>query len=82
MTKPIIIIRAWSQVLRGVTTDEHRRRAQICHGCTLKTYKWFADFPNDELIEVKGYVCTVCDCPLVAKIRSPEICKKWKAPTK
>lgn len=75
------IIKAWSKVLREVTTDEDIRRASICYNCPSKKYSKFIDFVKDELEEVKGFVCTECGCPLIAKIRSTDICDKWKTPT-
>lgn len=78
MIKPITIAKAWLQVLKGITTEEHRRRAAICNGCESKKYSTFTDFINDELEEVKGFVCGECLCPLIAKIRSTDKCKKWE----
>ena len=78
MINPITIVKAWSKVLREVTTDEDKRRASICGDCPKKTYSKYRDFINDELEEVIGFVCDDCGCPLIAKIRSTDICKKWK----
>jgi TPP-dependent indolepyruvate ferredoxin oxidoreductase alpha subunit len=78
MINPIQIMRAWSKVLREVTTDEDKRRARICSCCSHKKYHKFIDFVDDELEEVKGFVCTDCHCPLLAKIRSTDTCYKWK----
>ena len=81
MINPITIIKAWSKVLREVTTDEDKRRASICSGCPNKKYHKFIDFVDDELEEVKGFVCAECNCPLIALIRSEDICDKWKIDT-
>ena len=78
MSNPSTIITAWSRVLRKVTTSEDRRRAVICGDCEHKKYSKFIDFINDELKEVKGFVCGECLCPLIAKIRSTDKCKKWE----
>lgn len=78
MANPLVIIKAWSKVLREVTTGEDKRRALICANCPNKKYHKFIDFVDDELEEVKGFVCTDCNCPLVAKIRSTDKCKLWK----
>ncbi len=82
MINPIQIMRAWSKVLREVTTDEDKRRARICSVCPNKKYHKFIDFVDDELEEVKGFVCIDCHCPLLAKIRSTDICYKWETPIK
>lgn len=82
MANPIQILRAWSKVLKGLTTEDHEIRAQICSVCPKKKYSKFWDFSDkEELEEVKGFVCTDCGCPLVSKIRSTDMCHKWKTTT-
>jgi len=78
MIKPKVIAKAWISVFKGVTTKEHKRRSGICKDCTSAIYNKYTDFINDELKDVKGLICDDCGCPLVAKIRSTEICKHWK----
>jgi len=78
MLQPFKILKAWVQVARGFTTQEHKRRAAICSSCPDKKYTHYLDFINDDLKEVKGFVCTPCGCPLIAKIRSTDKCKKWE----
>lgn len=74
-----IIAKAWIQVLKQNTTEEHKRRADICKPCEYSSYQPMLDFINDELKEVKGLVCTDCGgCPLIAKIRSTVKCSKWE----
>jgi TPP-dependent indolepyruvate ferredoxin oxidoreductase alpha subunit len=72
------IIKAWINVVSRFTTKEHKRRASICNNCTHKKYTKYLDFINDDLKEVRGFICTDCGCPLIAKIRSTDICNKWK----
>ena len=78
MKKPYVIAKAWISVLKGNTTEEHKRRASTCKNCPQAKYSKYIDFVQDELKEVKGLKCTDCGCPLVAKIRSTEICRYWK----
>ena len=73
-----IILKAWAKVFKGFTTKQHIDRAKICRKCPSAVYKTYMDFINDELEDVKGFVCTDCGCPLVAKIRSEEKCDKWE----
>ncbi len=73
-----IILKAWVKVYKGFTTEQHKSRAEICKKCPSAKYKTYLDFVNDELEDVKGFVCTDCGCPLVAKIRSEEKCDKWE----
>ena len=82
MTNPLIILNAWYEVLKGNTTEEHRRRSKICKSCKHSIHKNFLELIGDELKETKGMVCGLCKCPLSAKIRSTDICDKWKQPTK
>lgn len=72
------IIQAWSLVLKGKTTSVHKQRASVCETCPSAIYKKYIDFVNDELKEVKGFICDDCGCPLVAKIRSTDKCYKWE----
>lgn len=56
-------------------------RAKHCNDCEHKVFsKTISSFVKDELIEVSGFICGKCSCPLSAKIRSKnEKCpiKKW-----
>ena len=72
---------AWLKVIKGITTDEHKRRAKICKDCEHAKYKKYIDFVEDELKEIRGYLCDKCGCPLISKIRSTDICKKWEVDT-
>ena len=79
MINPITITKAWVKVFKGTTTSEDKRKASICKTCDKSKYMPFLDFINDELKEVKGMICTGCGgCPLIAKIRSTDKCKKWE----
>lgn len=74
------IVKGWTSVLKGKTTEEHKRRADICNTCENAVYKKYLDFIDDDLKEVKGFVCEACGgCPLIAKIRSNDNCPvdKW-----
>lgn len=79
MSKIGIITKAWLQVWNGITTKEHKRRAVICEGCPSRKYKKYLDFIDDDLKQVKGFICGECGCVLIAKIRSEENCplNKW-----
>lgn len=77
MIKTLTIIKAWMTLFKGITNEEHKRRAIICETCPQRKYSKFLDFVNDELKEVKGFICNDCGCPLSAKIRSNDKCNKW-----
>jgi len=78
MSKIGVIFNAWAKVVKGFTTTEHKQRSSVCNLCTHKKYSKYLDFIEDDLKEVRGFVCTDCGCPLVAKIRSTDVCDKWK----
>lgn len=76
------ILDGWYHVLFKDEKTEQRakKRAEICFGCPQKKHGTITDFVNDKLIEIKGYFCGECLCPLSAKVRSKnETCDlgKW-----
>jgi len=78
MTKAKTILKAWKEVVKGNTTDEHRRRSEICSKCPKAVHSTMLNLVKDELKEIKGFKCLDCGCPLSAKIRSEDVCYKWK----
>lgn len=55
-------------------------RALNCATCKHAEHAMVMEFFDDEVKEIKGMVCNLCDCPLSALLRSPkEKCKseKW-----
>ena len=80
----IEIIKAWRNVIVKDPTieEEAKRRASICSGCSFAKKGKILTFVKDELKEVEGLYCGECKCPLTAKIRSENICQKWKQDTK
>ena len=81
MTKLKVIAKAWAEVFKGNTTEEHKRRAFICYECDMSVHSKLLDLVGDELKEIKGLKCSDCGCPLSPKIRSEDICKKWEQDT-
>lgn len=76
----IDFINALTKSIKGKHTDESLRRATICAECPEKTKKFYADFVNAEIIDVQGFVCNRCDCPIATKVFAEEtknICEKW-----
>ena len=82
MAKVKMIIDAWKKVFDELTTDEDVRRSKICGKCPHAKNKRILQLIKDDLIETKGMLCDLCGCPLSAKIRSEDICEKWKQHTK
>lgn len=51
-----------------------------CVDCDFAVTKKYLTFVKDDFKEIEGKVCSKCDCPLSAKLRSPnEKCPigKW-----
>ena len=73
------IINGWKNVIikDHEVEDEAKRRAKICSNCEHAKHGTVLKFVKDKLKEVEGLYCGDCKCPLTAKIRSEEICKKW-----
>lgn len=60
-------------------------RAIECAKCEHSVKGFVASLVNDEIKDIEGLVCNLCDCPLSGLLRSPdETCKanKWQARTK
>jgi hypothetical protein len=60
---------------------EEERRAAICAACPDKEVRAYAQILDSKMVELNGYVCKVCSCPLATKIFAKEdknICPKWK----
>ena len=81
------ILNGWQNFLSKseVTEQLAKERAEQCDKCEHANYSSTLEaFINDDLVQVKGFVCMMCDsyikCPLSAKIRSiNESCpiQKW-----
>lgn len=59
-----------------------KNRAVHCATCENAEYGFVQSLINDEIKDIKGMICNKCDCPLSAKLRSPnENCPKglWQA---
>jgi len=76
------IISGWENFMfkSEVTEELARDRAKHCAVCPHLKKSWLTAFINDEILEIKGRKCTLCDCPSSAKLRSiNEECpiQKW-----
>ena len=76
----IDFIKALTKSLKSKHTKESLLRSEICATCPLKEKRFYADFVKAEIIDVEGYVCTLCACPIATKVFATEnknICHKW-----
>jgi len=74
-------IQALAKCITGRYGEEEERRASICAACPEKEQRSYAEILNAEMVEIKGFVCTRCDCPIATKvfaIKDKNICPKWK----
>lgn len=76
------ILNGWYNFIKKseVTEQLAEQRALHCLSCVELKEGVLLTFLNDELKEIQGYKCGICECPLSAKLRSKnEKCplKKW-----
>ena len=66
---------------KGDIGTEEERRSAICQECPEKEPRLYAEFLDSKIVELNGFVCTRCACPLATKIFAKDkknICPKWK----
>lgn len=82
------IVTGWRNYIieNPVTEREAKRRSKICSCCEhAEKSGILVLIVKDNIKEIQGYKCDICDCPLSAKIRSNESkCEfpnnnKWQA---
>lgn len=74
-------MQALKQHINGGVGEEQERRVAICGGCPDKKVRVYAQILNSKMVEINGFVCAKCNCPLATKIFAQEednICPKWK----
>ena len=76
------ILNGWNNYFNkdAVVEKVANQRAEFCAKCPFAVESIFTIFVKDELREIEGLICTICNCPLSAKIRSKnETCpeKLW-----
>ena len=50
-------------------------RAMKCAECPMANWGMIAQFLDDEVKQIQGLKCSVCDCPLSTKLRAKsEVC--------
>jgi len=67
------ILNGWQNFIfkSEVTEAMKNERGAHCVGCEYKHFsKTLQAFVKDDLIEVEGFVCDKCHCPLSAKLLS------------
>lgn len=74
-------IQALGKCVSGQFGEEEKRRAGICANCPMKEKRGYAEILDAQMVEVQGFVCTLCDCPIATKVFAKEdknICTEWK----
>ena len=66
------ILNGWNNYFNkdAVVEKVANKRAEFCAKCPFAVESIFTIFVKDELKEIEGLVCSRCNCPLSAKIRS------------
>ena len=76
------ILNGWKNFLSKseITEAVACHRAKICAACPHAKKGSLLTFIKDTLTEVQGAYCSICKCPLSAKVRSNDICpeNKWQ----
>jgi len=49
-----------------------RQRARICNDCEHAKHGKILQHVGDDIEEIQGYYCGLCDCPLSAKLRAQD----------
>jgi hypothetical protein len=76
------IIEGWSNYIfpNEQTEALAYERAKVCAVCPNNKQGSVLSFINDKLETIQGSYCSLCGCPLSAKLRNPkEVCdaEKW-----
>lgn len=76
------ILTGWEAFVNKSEVSEKlaKERALVCSTCEFAKKSKLIGLLKDEIVEVQGYKCEKCSCPLSAKVRqSVELCplKKW-----
>ena len=66
------IARAWVMLLKHEGDQLVRERINECRSCDKVIISDFVIARAGRVEEAKGLVCSVCGCPLVAKLRLPD----------
>lgn len=76
------ILSGWKNFITKPEVAENlaRQRAAHCAACPHAKHGLLLAFIKDSLIEVEGAYCSLCKCPLSAKVRSNDVCplNKWQ----
>jgi hypothetical protein len=57
---------------KEVTEDVAQKRATICSNCDFSVKSELINklLPDKSIVEIQGYKCGKCNCPLSSKVRS------------
>lgn len=71
MSKLGSILQGWKSYFTNETPDFAKDRAEICSECNhAKEGSFEVILKETEIKEVEGLKCSLCNCPLVTKLRS------------
>lgn len=86
MSKIRTIINGWSNYIFEKPEIEllAMERAKVCGKCENAVWGLIPQFLNDDVKQIEGLECKLCECPLSTLLRSPESsCKLnlWQSKT-
>jgi hypothetical protein len=59
-----------------------KQRAAVCAKCPMAVFNDYIDVIEFRAVELKGYICSECSCPITKAVRSMEYScpkNKWHA---
>ena len=68
------IIGGWANLLLELETESAKEKSYFCLDCKERKFSKFELIKDNEIKELNGYICGICKCPLVAKLRSDSKC--------
>lgn len=73
----IDFITGWKNFLIGLDANA-KEKAKHCEKCPFNKLGKIEIIKEDDIKEINGRVCSLCSCPLSAKLRSKSKCKLGK----
>jgi len=68
------MITGWSNLLFELETEKAKEKSFFCLECKERKFTNFEIIKDNQIKELNGYICNLCKCPLIAKLRSDSKC--------
>lgn len=70
----IDIVVGWFNFIFNLKNKEARKKAVYCVSCRFLSFSKYEVIKENSIREISGAVCSACECPLSAKLRSSSKC--------